>query len=57
MLSYLAYNCFCDVLYLVFIHQIMHHVFVSTNRIIFSQLGLRSVQPVVQGLESISESS
>lgn len=57
IISYLDYNFFGDVLYLVFIHQIMHHVFVSTNRNIFSQLGLCSVQPVIQGLESISESS
>lgn len=53
----MGYNFFCDTLYLVFIHQIMHHVFVSINRNIFSQLGLCSVQPVIQSLESISESS
>lgn len=54
---FLDYIFFEDVLYLVLIHQIMHHVFVSINRNIFNQLGLGSVQPVVQGLESISESS
>lgn len=47
----------CEALYLVFICQIMHHVFVSTNGNVFSQLGFGSVQPVVQGLKSISESS
>lgn len=44
-------------LYLVFVYQVVHYVFVSTNRDVLSQLGLRSVQPVVQGLESISESA
>ena len=44
-------------LYLVFVYKVVHNVFVSTNRDVLSQLGLRSVQPVVQSLESISESA
>lgn len=41
----------------MFVYEIGDHVFVSTNRNILSQMGLCSVQPVTQRVQSISESS
>lgn len=43
--------------YLVFVYQVVHHVFISTNGNIISQLGLGSVQPVIQGLQGVGEPS
>lgn len=43
--------------YLVFVYQVVHHVFISPNRNIIIQLGLGSVQPVIQGLQGVSEPS
>lgn len=41
----------------MFVDQIIHYIFVSSNWNIFSQLRFCSVQPVIQCLESISESA